>query len=117
MYKRIDRSVLDTGLPNVLKEFADVYAKLDSREFKLYLFQQAYDAIVEAIRNGYYKDEDFVGEAINYSEICEWCNWPDLQDNGVFERAIDAAWNVARYANGIVPLEVMPYIKKYGRLS
>lgn len=102
MYFIINQTTIDSGLPKVLKEFAEVYAKLDSHEFKLYLFQQAYDAIVEAI---------------NYSEICEWCNWPDLQDNGVFERAIDAAWNVARYANGIVPLEVMPYIKKYGRLS
>ena len=117
MYFIINQAMTDTGLPNVLKEFADVYAKLESSEFKLYLFQQAYDAIVEAIREGYYKEEDFLNEAINYSEVCEWCKWPDLQDNGVFEKAIDAAWNVARYANGIVPLEVMPYIKKYGRLS
>lgn len=30
---------------------------------------------------------------INYSEVCDWCNFPDLQDGGIYEQAID----VARY--------------------
>ena len=30
----------------------------------------------------------------NYSEICEICNFPDLQDGGIYEQAVDtaAAW-------------------------
>ena len=104
MYTRINKSVLDTELPKVFEEFANVLTKLDSRELKLYLFQQAYDAIVDAIYDGYYIDSNLI-DAPNYSEICEWCKWPDLQDNGIFERAINAAWNVARYSHDLKPME------------
>lgn len=117
MYERINRSVLDTGLPEIFGKFGNIVNNIDDRELlKLYLFQVAYDAVIDAIRQNYYELKDLT-EHPNYTEICEWCGWPDLQDNGIFERAIDAAWNVARYANDMMPLEVEPYIKKYGRLG
>ena len=117
MYIKINQSVSNTGLPEILKKFSDVVNNANDRELlKLYLFQIAYEAIVDAVRDNYYKFEDPVSSP-SYTEICEWCGWPDLQDNGIFEQAIDAAWNVARYANDMVPLEVEPYIEKYGRLS
>lgn len=34
---------------------------------------------------------------INYSEVCEWCNFPDLQDGGIYEQAIDAAAKIRDY--------------------
>lgn len=117
MYTKINLSVSNTGLPETLKEFSNVINNVDDRELlKLYLFQVAYEAIVDAVRDDYYELENLVSSP-NYTEICDWCGWPDLQDNGIFEQAIDAAWNVARYANDMVPLEVEPYIKKYGRLG
>ena len=117
MCEQINRSVSDTGLPEILEKFGNIVNSVDDRELlKLYLFQVAYDAVICAIRQNYYELKDLT-EYPNYSEICEWCGWPDLQDNGIFEQAIDAAWNVVRYANDIVPLEVMPYVKKHGRLS
>ena len=117
MCKKINGPVSDTGLPEILEKLSNIVNNIDDREsLKLYLFQVAYDAVIDAIRQNYYEHKDFT-EYPNYSEICDWCGWPDLQDNGIFEQAIDAAWNVARYANGLVPLEVMPYIKKYGKLN
>lgn len=104
MYFIIDKSIQDTGLPEVFERFAKLLTKLDACKLKLYLFQQAYSAIVEAIHDGYYEDKDLI-DSPNYTEICEWCKWPDLQDNGIFERAIDAAWNVARYSHDLKPME------------
>ena len=116
MYFVINKSVLETGLAEVLKNFVGILNRNDFKTVKLYLFQQAYDAIVEAVHNGYYEDKDIL-EHPNYTEICEWCEWPDLQDSGIFEQAIDAAWNAVRYSYGYLPLEVEPYVKKYGKLN
>ena len=42
-----------------------------------------------AVQENYYDLSDL--NIINYSEVCEWCNFPDLQDGGIYEQAIDAA--------------------------
>ena len=55
----------------------------------LYYAGRAIEELADAIDEGYYTREDL--EHINYSEICEWCDWPDLQDGGVYEQAIDLA--------------------------
>ena len=45
--------------------------------------------MTHAVQENYYDLSDL--NNINYSEVCEWCNFPDLQDGGIYEQAIDAA--------------------------
>ena len=45
--------------------------------------------LTRAVQENYYDLSDL--NIINYSEVCEWCNFPDLQDGGIYEQAIDAA--------------------------
>ena len=45
--------------------------------------------MTHAVQENYYDLSDL--NIINYSEVCEWCNFPDLQDGGIYEQAIDAA--------------------------
>ena len=105
MFLNIKCQAIDVELPEILKKFSDsITNKVDNKTLKLYLFQEAYEAIVDAMRNDYYRLEDLYSSP-NYTEVCEWCEWPDLQDNGIFEQAINAAWNVARYSHGLKPME------------
>lgn len=53
--------------------------------------------ILEAIKRDYYTIEDL--KHPNYSEICEWCGFPDFQDGGIFENIIDTAINLAANLN------------------
>lgn len=53
------------------------------------LVQQAVDEIFKAVLEGYYVDVDL--KRPNYTEICEWLGWPNFQDGGLFEQAIDKA--------------------------
>ena len=45
--------------------------------------------LTRAVQENYYDLSDL--NIINYSEVCDWCNFPDLQDGGIYEQAIDAA--------------------------
>ena len=45
--------------------------------------------MTRAVQENYYDLSDL--NIINYSEVCEWCNFPDLQDGGIYEQAIDVA--------------------------
>lgn len=45
--------------------------------------------LARAVQENYYDLSDL--NIINYSEVCDWCNFPDLQDRGIYEQAIDAA--------------------------
>lgn len=56
---------------------------------KFNLVVRAARELERAIQENYYDLSDL--DTINYSEVCEWCNFPDLQDGGVYEQAIDAA--------------------------
>lgn len=59
----------------------------------LYYAGRALEELAGAINGGYYTRRDL--EYLNYSEICEWCDWPDLQNDGIYEQAIDLAAKIA----------------------
>lgn len=44
--------------------------------------------LMRAVQENYYDLSDL--NIINYSEVCDWCNFPDLQDGGIYEQVIDA---------------------------
>ena len=56
---------------------------------KFSLVVRAAKELACAIQENYYDLSDL--NDINYSEVCEWCNFPDLQDGGIYEQAIDEA--------------------------
>ena len=56
---------------------------------KFNLVVRAARELARAVQENYYDLSDL--NIINYSEVCEWCNFPDLQDGGIYEQAIDAA--------------------------
>lgn len=56
---------------------------------KFNLVVRAAKKLARAVQENYYDLSDL--NAINYSEVCDWCNFPDLQDGGIYEQAIDAA--------------------------
>ena len=64
---------------------------------KLELVLIANKEILKAMDNNYYSIDDL--KQPNYSEICEWCGFPDFQDGGSFETIIDTAINLAANLN------------------
>lgn len=56
------------------------------------LVQQAADELFEAVEENYYDTSDL--KRPNYTEICEWLDWPNFQDGGLFEQAIDKATKI-----------------------
>lgn len=56
---------------------------------KFNLVVRATKELMRAVQENYYDLSDL--DIINYSEVCEWCNFPDLQNGGIYEQAIDAA--------------------------
>lgn len=56
---------------------------------KFNLVVRAARELARAVQENYYDLSDL--SIINYSEVCDWCNFPDLQDGGIYEQAIDAA--------------------------
>lgn len=53
------------------------------------LVSKAFTELMEAVQHSYYGYNDL--KDLNYSEICHWCEFPDLQDGGIFEQCIDIA--------------------------
>lgn len=60
-------------------------------------FEQLVGIAIEEIRDAYENhygwdwEQDFIKD-VNYSEICEWCGFPDLQTSeSIYERAINLA--------------------------
>ena len=64
---------------------------------KLELVITATKEILKAMDDNYYSIDDL--KQPNYSEICEWCGFPDFQDGGIFETIIDTAINLAANLN------------------
>ena len=56
---------------------------------KFDLVVRAARELTRAVQENYYDLSDL--DTINYSEVCDWCDFPDLQDGGIYEQAIDAA--------------------------
>lgn len=63
--------------------------KINYNMNKFNLVVRAARELARAVQENYYDLSDL--NIINYSEVCEWCNFPDLQDGGIYEQAIDAA--------------------------
>lgn len=63
--------------------------KINCNMDKFNLVVRAARELTRAIQENYYDLSDL--DDINYSEVCEWCDFPDLQDGGIYEQAIDAA--------------------------
>lgn len=63
--------------------------KINRNMDKFNLVVRAARELTCAVQENYYDLSDL--NNINYSEVCEWCNFPDLQDGGIYEQAIDAA--------------------------
>jgi hypothetical protein len=63
--------------------------KINYNMDKFNLVVRAARELTRAVQENYYDLSDL--DIINYSEVCEWCNFPDLQDGGIYEQAIDAA--------------------------
>ena len=64
---------------------------------KLELVLIANKEILKVMDHNYYSIDDL--KQPNYSEICEWCGFPDFQDGGIFETIIDTAINLAANLN------------------
>lgn len=62
------------------------------------------DKLFKAVTKGCYVIEEDLLKGINYSEICEWMGWPDLQDGGLFEQTIDTAVNAVLGIFGYKPI-------------
>lgn len=73
----------------------------DRENTKFEMVQNAAREIFKAVQENYYDFSDL--KDLNYSEICDWCGWPDLQDRGVFEQAIDLAANMVLGVLGYKP--------------
>lgn len=56
---------------------------------KFNLVARAARELAHAVQENYYDLSDL--NIINYTEVCEWCDFPDLQDGGIYEQAIDVA--------------------------
>lgn len=56
-----------------------------------------------AVNENYYSIDDL--KSINYSEVCDWCGFPDFQDRGIFEQSIMTATNTV--------LNMLHYKSKY----
>ena len=63
--------------------------KINYNMDKFNLVVRAARELTRAVQENYYDLSDL--NNINYSEVCEWCNFPDLQDGGIYEQAIDVA--------------------------
>lgn len=61
----------------------------DPAKTKRRMVVEAINELGPAFEQGYYGYTDL--KELNYSEICEWLGWPDLQDGGVFESCINIA--------------------------
>lgn len=74
------------GIIENFSSFYEVFVN-DQTEAKHSLVMAAVDKLLPVYKKGYYGLDDL--ENLNYSEICNWLGWPDLQDGGIFEQAIE----------------------------
>ena len=68
---------------------------------KFNLVVRAARELFEAVQKNYYEFSDL--KDLNYSEVCDWCNFPDLQDGGIYEQAIDLAADMVLGVLGYKP--------------
>ena len=73
---------------------------------KFNLVVRAARELARAVQENYYDLSDL--NIINYSEVCDWCNFPDLQDGGIYEQAIETAANMVLGTLGFKPFHNIP---------
>lgn len=83
-----------------LNEFYAQYCA-DQESTKFEMVQKAARKLFKAVQENYYDFSDL--KDLNYSEICDWCGWPDFQDCGIFEQAIDSAADMVLGVLGYKP--------------
>lgn len=88
-----------------LNKFYADYRK-DPEKVKFELVQKAAGELFRAVRENYYELSDL--NNINYSEVCDWLDWPDFQDGGIFEDAIKAAADMVLGVLGFKPSHNIP---------
>ena len=81
------------------KFYAQYCADQESTKFEM--VQKAARELFDAVQENYYGFDEL--KYINYSEVCEWLGWPDLQDGGIFEHAINTAANMVLGVMGYKP--------------
>lgn len=94
---------MDTPILNI-NEWYIKYQK-NPIQAKLELVLIANKEILEAMDKHYYSIDDL--QQPNYSEICEWCGFPDFQDGGIFETIIDTAINLAANLNDYKAIQLI----------
>ena len=88
-----------------LNKFYADYCK-DPKKAKFELVQKAARELFRAVQENYYDLSDL--NIINYSEVCDWLDWPDFQDGGIFEDAIETAANMVLGVLGFKPFHHVP---------
>ena len=86
-----------------LNNFAVLYEK-DPASAKTMIVNKAFTELMDAVHQNYYEFNDLVN--LNYSEICDWCGFPDFQDGGLFEQCIDIAANAVLGILGYKPQHI-----------
>lgn len=90
-----------------MKNYNEIYGQLCSklitdRENAVFeMTQSAARELFDAVQKNYYSWTDL--RDLNYSEICDWLEWPDLQDGGIFEQVIDMAADIVLGVLGYKP--------------
>lgn len=75
------------------------------------LVNKAVVEIRDAIENGFDFREEIMNDT-NWSEICEWCKFPDLQHySSIYERAINTAIYIVAVEQGIEYNRIRLYIE------
>lgn len=92
----------------MLTAFAHGFNKAKEYEFRAMLVREAVNELSSNLNYYFGENGNDSGEItladskidINYSAICENLDWPDFQDGGIFEQAIDAAIVAVSYVYG-----------------
>ena len=98
-----------------MKNYNEIYGQLctrlmtDRENTVFEMTQNAARELFKAVQKDYY-DWTCLRD-LNYSEICDWLDWPDLQDGGIFEQTIDNAANMVLGVLGYKPLHGTPEYK------
>ena len=86
-----------------MNNFVKLYTK-DPVMSKAAIVNKVFESILDAVHQNYYEFKDL--KELNYSEICDWCGFPDFQDNGIFEQCIDIAADAVLRILGYKPQHV-----------
>ena len=81
------------------KFYAQYRANPEKTKFEM--AQTAAGEIFKAVQENYYDFSDL--KEPNFTEICDWCDWPNFEDNGIFEQAIKTAANMVCGVLGYKP--------------